>query len=278
MATGLVDGTNSTLINLTVSGSSDVNLGTVTAAGNTLTSLNATGVVGDFTATVDIMNGGAVTLGAGDDTLDLTGSAANAVTIQGGVGNDTITGAAGADSITGGAGADTMTGGNGNDTYVQTGNDATDTITDFAAGTPSTSVDTVTFSLAAIEAYGTVADLVNTALTTLNATDAITYGVLASDGANPSPDVGIIGIIGDYADAAAALAAKTSWTITYGGTATADDAILIAYTSGSDVRIAIAVNTATATSDGIDSVTDLIILTGVTLDNLDSTDFNDLGK
>ncbi len=175
---------------------------------------------------------------------------------------------------TGGGGADNLTGGTGNDIFNLTGQLApdTDTIADFDA----TSGDTITFSLAHIELGATVDDFTSANLTSPVATDAITYLALASDGAVPG-DVDVVGIIGDYANATAALAAKASWTIGYGAAATANDGMLVAYTSGSDVRIAIIENTATATSDGIDGMRDVLILQNVSLSDLDSADFNVLG-
>ena len=73
---------------------------------------------------------------------------------------------------------------------------------------------------------------------------------------------------------AAALAAKTSWTITYGAALTDNDAFLVAYTSGSNVRIAVAIdNGGGATSDAVDTLFDIAILQNVSLANLDSGDF-----
>ena len=255
-------GANIALTTLYITGDQNLNIGTW-AAGDAA-AIDASDLTGNLTVTAYAQVSGSLLGGGGNDVL--VGAAA-AQALNGGAGTDTMTGGAGADQYTCGA---------GNDTLIQTANDAIDTVTDFDAGTATTSADTITFSLAAIEARAGIIDLVSASLTTLVATDAITYTALGTDGATPG-DFDIIGIIGDYADAAAALAAKTSWTITYGAAATADDAILIAYTSGTSVRIAVAVNTATATSDGIDGVIDLLILQNTTLSNLDSSDFNALG-
>lgn len=53
-------------------------------------------------------------LTAGDDSVNGAASAA-ALTLDGGLGNDTLTGGSGADTLTGGAGSDSLSGGLGND-------------------------------------------------------------------------------------------------------------------------------------------------------------------
>ena len=136
----------------------NVNIGTVGAtttptAGGSLTSINATGVAGVFTATTadaSLANGATITLGAGGttgnqltvgaeaatDVLNITGGAGiDSVTVAAGnftanlgAGNDIFAGRqatsfsaygeAGNDSITSSLGTDTIVGGTGQDTYV----------------------------------------------------------------------------------------------------------------------------------------------------------------
>ena len=73
-----------------------------------------------------------------------------------------------------------------------------------------------------------------------------------------------------------ALANQASWTIVYGAALADNDAYLVAYTSGANVRIAVAVNAgaASANSDLVDILVDIAILQNVSLSNLNSGDFN----
>lgn len=120
---------------------------TLSGGGAALTTIDASGVAGDFssTATTSATASLSITGGAGDDT------------ITGGGRNDTLIGGAGDDTITGGAGADTMTGGDGADTFVIAANTATsgagaisiataaDVITDFTSGTDKLDVGAAAF-------------------------------------------------------------------------------------------------------------------------------------
>ncbi len=149
-----------TCTTLTVSGSSNVALGLVTAAADTITSVTASGVVGNFTAVIDAMNGGTVLLGSGNDVLDLTGSAAAATTVQGGAGNDTLTGAGGVDSIQGGAGTDTIVGAAGADS-LNGGDDADILQGDAGADTITTGNGADTVVLTTVAASSANADTVS---------------------------------------------------------------------------------------------------------------------
>jgi trimeric autotransporter adhesin len=102
--------------------------------GAALTTINASGVAGNFssTATTSATAGLTITTGAGNDV------------INGGALGDSLNGGAGNDTITGGVGRDTMTGGTGADRFVFAANaadalvssaTAIDTITDFTSGT-----------------------------------------------------------------------------------------------------------------------------------------------
>lgn len=239
--------------------------------------LTLTGVV-----TADVIDGSALTA-----ALTLTGGTAGSSSVTGGSAADSLRGSTAADSISGGAGNDTirgddgsdsLTGGTGNDTFNGDNGDtdelltATDTITDFDAGTSTTTNDSFVYDISSIEATTGVTDLVDTSANSAAGADG-TYVALSSDGATVA-NADIVGIIGDYADAAAALAAKTNWTITYGASLTDNDAFLIAYTSGSNVNIAVAIdNGGAANSDSVDTIFDIAILQNVSLANLDSGDF-----
>ncbi len=72
---------------------------------------------------------GTIFLGEGNDTLT---ASANAVTVDGGAGDDHITGGAGNDTIHGGAGNDTLEGGAGSDTYTYSYHEGDDVITEGA--------------------------------------------------------------------------------------------------------------------------------------------------
>jgi Ca2+-binding RTX toxin-like protein len=87
----------------------------------------------------------------------MAGGAASDV-IGGAAGKDTLDGGGGSDSLTGGGGRDVMTGGAGSDTFIflsssDSGNTSTtrDVVTDFNAGTSSTTVDKIFLSFDAIE-------------------------------------------------------------------------------------------------------------------------------
>jgi len=113
----------SSLVTLSVTGSSNVTLGTVDVGASTIVQLYAGNVSGNFAAwTDDLASGALVTLGSGNDTFSADLSSGSNITISAGPGNDTITGSGQADIINGGAGNDTLVGGSGNDT-INGGND-----------------------------------------------------------------------------------------------------------------------------------------------------------
>ncbi|MGB0714807.1 MAG: hypothetical protein ACPGXK_02960 [Phycisphaerae bacterium] len=262
-------------------------IGTVLTLNNAFTSESLT-ITGDAALTLtgavtaDVIDASALTA-----VLTMTAGTAGSSSVTGGTAADTLRGSTAADSISGGDGADTirgddgsdsLTGGNGNDIFDGDNGDtdelltATDTITDFDAGTSTTTNDSFVYDISSIEATTGPTDLVDTSANSAAGADG-TYVALSSDGATVA-NADIVGIIGDYTDAADALANRTSWTITYGATLTDNDAFLIAYTSGSNVRIAVAVdNGGGATSDAVDTIFDIAILQNVSLTNLDSGDF-----
>ncbi|MFZ5485782.1 MAG: DUF4214 domain-containing protein, partial [Pseudomonadota bacterium] len=116
------------LVNLTLSATGNVNVGTVT--GNTVNSnvktFNASAVGGNTTATVKALGDSAiVTLAAGNDVFNALGSAGNNVVIQAGEGNNTITGTAQSDYIYSGAGRDVIDANRGNNTVKSGAGDDT---------------------------------------------------------------------------------------------------------------------------------------------------------
>ena len=116
------------LVNLTLTATGSVNVGTVT--GNTVNSniktFNAKAVGGDTIATVKALGDSAVVeLAGGNDVFNALGSAGNNVTIKGGEGDNTITGTAQSDYIYTGAGRDFIDANRGNNTVQSGGGDDT---------------------------------------------------------------------------------------------------------------------------------------------------------
>ena len=147
---------NADAVGLTLTGGSVTTATTITVDGSVITDSNdaltvtASGVTDtDYSL---VITGGAgadaLTGGSGADTI--SGGAGNDGTLVGGGGADTIDGGTGNDTLNGGAKADTLTGGDGTDTFVyavsgvtsttDSTSQATDTITDFLAGTDNLQV------------------------------------------------------------------------------------------------------------------------------------------
>lgn len=156
--------TTTTAQNIVVDGS------VITDTNDVLTVTAASVVDTDYSFTI---SGGAaadsLTGSAGADTI--SGGAGNDATLAGGGGADTIDGGAGDDTLTGGAKGDTLTGGAGTDTfaYAVTGvtsttdstSQATDTITDFDAGTDKIQVTLTLPNQANTVTYTDVGDAVS---------------------------------------------------------------------------------------------------------------------
>jgi hypothetical protein len=132
------------LVNLTLSATGNVNVGTVTgnSVNSNIKSVTATAVGGNTTAVVKALgDSAAVTLGAGNDNFNALGSAGNNVTIQAGEGNNTVTGTAQSDYIYSGAGRDVIHADRGNNTVKSgAGSDTVDALNgsntvDVGAGT-----------------------------------------------------------------------------------------------------------------------------------------------
>jgi hypothetical protein len=252
-----VGGTTETI---TITGSTNLDIGGAITA-ELIDASAFTGVFDNSDGTV----AGAVSImtGSGADLID---GSAGADVIDAGSGNDRIEGKGGADLITGGSGNNTFDFDNGD-----TDETVSDTITDADLGTNSSTVDTFIFDISSIEAVTGVTDLVDTSANSVSATDG-TFVQLASDGQTVA-NADMVGLIGDYTNAADALANNTSWTIVYGASLTDDDAYLVAYTSGANVRIAVAVdNGGAANSDAVDTLFDIAILQNVSLSNFNSGD------
>ena len=269
---------------ITFANSSLTALRTMDAAGVT-----GTGAAGAVTFTANAFDT-TIKGGAGNDAL--TGGAGND-TITGGVGIDAISGAAGSDVINGGDGvdtitftfetaaADTLTGGAGNDIFKSaTTTAATITvveITDFDLGTATTAADVLQLSDTAMTGLTTTTDMVDTSANSSGNGEGTVVTVTADNQTVANADLVVLS--GTYATAAAALAGmKTagSDTIVYGAALTDNDSYYVAYSDGTDSYIAVATTTATdlATSNGLDTVANIVKLTGISsLANLDSTDF-----
>ena len=220
---------------------------------------------------------GVLTMNGTPQTVIAITGGSNADTLRGSLSVDNIDGGAGNDTITGNAGADTLTGNTGDDVFNLDDSDSDemvdDTINDFDAGSNSSTNDSIVYDLSSIIAVTGVVDVVDTSANTAAANDG-TFVQLASDNQTVA-NADIVGLIGDYSNAADALANQTSWTIVYGAALADDDAYLVAYTSGANVRLAVAVNNggAAANSDTVDILYDIAILQNVSLSNLDSGDF-----
>ena len=139
----------STLVSLTVNGSSNVTLNLLkTTTGTDITSINAGGVTGNFSVTcADLATGASLTSGGGNDLFTIGDSSATSSVVTMGAGNDTYTSTDtdSADVINAGAGTDTIESHGGSDT-ISTGSEADtviftttatvdkNTVSDFTAG------------------------------------------------------------------------------------------------------------------------------------------------
>jgi Ca2+-binding RTX toxin-like protein len=138
-----------TMKQFTATASSNLTVGALEGGANTVQTINASAVAGNFVGTCnDMLAGGTVTLGAGNDDFSVAGSAGTNISINGGAGNDTLTGSdqndlinagAGTDTLIGGQGQDSMSGGSEKDTFrFAAANHVTagtpDTVNDFAQG------------------------------------------------------------------------------------------------------------------------------------------------
>ncbi|MFY0613153.1 MAG: DUF4214 domain-containing protein [Hyphomicrobiaceae bacterium] len=260
------------VVGINVSGSSKIN---VTDEGDIAGQqiVDASAATGNVSVIFDAdTEGTAITGGAGDDVLEAN---SGADVIKGGAGKDTITFE---NSTTNG---DTLSGDAGNDIFKMAADTAatitTHTITDFDSGASNSAVDTLQFSLAALEGLTTVTDLVDTSANSSAATDGTVATLTADAAAVANADLVVLNQ--NYANEAAVvtgLQAAGNSTITFGAALADNDAFLVAYTDGTDGYIAVATHGGGgASSDGVDSVENVVKLTGVTdFSNFDSSDFS----
>jgi hypothetical protein len=250
------------------------------------------------TLSTSAVNGATVTGSGNNDALN--GSSQND-TINGGNGNDNINGKGGADVIDGGKGTDDITAGNGGLDMLTGGDDADDfnvivastfssaadksTITDFSAGTSTTATDTVDITIAnvnAIATTGTFATTVTNVVTGAGNANvgagAVTAQKVTGDGAALASGTEMVFLdVGTYATDAIMLAAfaASEATFTVGNNVNDNDAVLVAYKTGTDINVAVCqFNGSIATSDLIDGVETLVTLQGIAdFTNIDGTDF-----
>ncbi len=245
ITTGL---TASTLTTLNCTASSNLNMGTVTATADTITTLNASAVTGNFTATVDAFaNGASATMGAGNDTLNMTGSAAgaNSNSISLGAGNDTFTGSQSQDIVTTGGGNDTIV-------YANT-NEFGDIITDFTPGS-----DRIDY---------------NVALVAINSATAISFQSAAAGTA-----IGAATTVFELTGVTVASQTAANVVTALGGTATdaaidaADTIVFVVYTTGGGAGVWRFLD-----ADGANvaegELTLVATLSSVTADSLSAVDF-----
>jgi hypothetical protein len=229
--------------------------------------------------TIDISNTattGVVTLTglAGADSL--TGSATTATTFTGAAGSDAIVGGSGVDTVNvllEAAAADGITLGGGSDSIVIDNASAAATVapvlvTDYNAGTVATNVDVLTIDESAINAMGTVTALSDTNDTDSDANAAVVVRLTADASTVATCDVVVLSQ--SYTTDALALAGMAtagSDTFTMGATLDDNDAIIVAYYTGSHTNIAIATMGASGTSSDAFTTVETIL----TMQNVDNT-------
>jgi hypothetical protein len=212
---------------------------------------------------------------AGADSL--TGSATTTTAFVGAAGSDVIVGGSAADTVTvllEATAADGITLGGGSDSIVIDNASAAATIapvlvTDFNAGTAASVVDTLTLDVSALQALTTVTALVDT--NDVAITGNLVFEKLAADASTLGGTRDVVVLANSYATDAAALAGMATagadtFTMT-GNTIEANDAIVIAYYTGTHTNVAIATTNATSnSSDDFDSVETIL-----TMQNVDAT-------
>lgn len=221
----------------------------------------------------------ASSLTTGIATLDGTLGGATALTLIGGAAADVLTGGAGADNIIGNAGADAIimtaggannaTGGAGVDTFTVDVT-AADTISDFTGGAAG---DILTFIVADVESISATIDWTAANSTSVAAGTLVVQEV--AKGTDTTLTAGTEMVVlrnGTYADVAAVLAdiAQTAGTtkLSWSATGTNADAILVAYTDGTNAYIASVSDSAAGSNATLEnahlSVVNLVILSGIT--------------
>ena len=223
---------------ITVAGNNGLDLSASVAA--KVTNFDASGVVGNGTA--DTAANLAVKYTSDNATaaatVTITGGAGNDVLI-GNAAKDTIVGGAGDDSITGGTGIDILTGGTGRDTFIIADNDAgitgAEKVTDFTIGLTGDTLDIVATVLIADQTATNVTAVIGGAV---DVTATVKNGIITVGGA----DAALVDTLGEW---------KAIFEAIDAGGAVADTA---AFVFGGNTYVA----------TGVDAVTDIIQLTGVT--------------
>lgn len=225
------------------------------------------------TATASIVEGDinfVITGGSASDTITAGGGAD---TITGGGGGDSITGGAGADSITvAAAGADTIEAGAGNDSIALTGAGAIDTIkvtagaaATLAAVSTANGTDTVTGLTVNVDLldFSAIAAVTNGTTTQYTAiTTATNAAIAAGDNVIILDDsVGAV----RAADATALAGLTTAFT----NVTTGNVVVVYAAADNGAARVALA----TLTAGDISAAVDLMVLTGIDVDNLTAGNF-----
>jgi hypothetical protein len=249
----------------------------IAVSGTALTTLNITGGNAGSTATLNFggLPNNIITVNAADS---LTG-----ITIVSGTGNDNIIGGTGNDTITASGGINTIRG------HANLGSTATDintyiissaanaitTITDFNAASSSTSVDKLQFALnQGISSFGVCMSGNGVALGAV-AANLATWSSGATFQFTSATNNILKYTVANVANAAALVPILSSKVTLFSGVSSGTlNGFPIIYSNGNDARIALFQwGTTTNTISASPVVSDLVILTGVLLDNIDATDF-----
>jgi hypothetical protein len=263
---------NTGLVNVNISGASNFTLtDSADIAGQQIVDAsNATGVV--TVALNQDTEGTAITGGSGNDVLEAN---SGADIIKGGAGNDTIT----FENST--TTADNLTGGAGNDIFKMATDIAATVVThnilDFDDGASNSAVDTIQFSLTALAGLTTVTALSDTSDNDSGAGEGTVVKLTADAATVANADLVVLNQ--NYANAAAVITGLQTGgnsTITFGAALDDNDAFMVAYTDGTDGFLAVATHGGGgATSNGVDSVENVVKLAGVTdFSNFDTSDFS----
>jgi hypothetical protein len=252
-----------------VTGGSYVIVGNSAADTLAVTAQTATGETVNLSNTASTLV--VVTMNGGNGADNLTGSSTTSTTFVGGTGSDTLVGGAAVDTFTvtlEAAAGDGITSGAGND-IIQTNTVTAATIspvtvTDFDPGTIATTVDSVRPSLTALKGLTTVTDIVDTGANSAGNGNN-TVQILTADNQTPTAaDLVVLSQV--YATDTAALAGMdTAGSDTFVTTTLTDnDAIMVAYYTGTNTHVAVATTaSASTTSDAFDTCETVFILAGV---------------
>jgi hypothetical protein len=219
-----------------------------------------------------------ITLGSGNDSYTSTSTGVDTVIAT--AGTNTISVGGGIDVVTSGTGVDTVTLGTDDaaDRYIMNNLTQADTITDFdlLKADGSTAEDQLELTLLSVEAMvsgtgdlvlagvSTTSVATNTTMVVADVTGALDLGTVAT--------AMVLNVTGTYAattDVETALELGGARQLTANGLFAADDAILLSYSNGTDMKVAVAEITGAVADDaifgpGVLTITDLITLSGIT--------------